>query len=335
MPLLLWRFGKRWHAQDVAAGTRYDVRPGHKASVLIKGSILGLIYAGALLLYLFSWTIVGPSGIEQRMPWSHKEHSFDQIASLEMIPDGMRSDELVKNGPWFNVVFTDGRSFAFGHDNEGCAVTDMSAIATYIAEQWEPARAGRCQAALIALPAAAFVYPLSSTNSWHSLVEFRACRYKIKTGESRTTNATAGTAPCLFAAYTRAARIKKRPAKAGTTNDGANDPEIAGVLYYEYTAHDAQGAGEQRNEGSRSILPRWTVVAANCRQALRFCDGPKAQFSNSWQEWPTRKAAPRRKRKQERPYRPSYAWCARRCPTEPVPLQGATIADGPARLGSN
>ncbi len=135
MPLLLWRFGKRWHAQDVAAGTRYDVRPGHKASVLIKGSILGLIYAGALLLYLFSWTIVGPSGIEQRMPWSHKEHSFDQIASLEMIPDGMRSDELVKNGPWFNVVFTDGRSFAFGHDNEGCAVTDMSAIATYIAEQ--------------------------------------------------------------------------------------------------------------------------------------------------------------------------------------------------------
>ena len=135
MPFLLWRLGKRWRAQNVAAGTRYDVPPGRKVRIFIAGGVLTSVYAAALLFYLFSWTIVGPAGIEQRRPWDHMDHSFDQIRSLETIPGGMRSDKLVKNGPWYNVVFNDGRSFSFGDDNEGCSETEQSAIAKFIAER--------------------------------------------------------------------------------------------------------------------------------------------------------------------------------------------------------
>ena len=98
--------------------------------------ILGLIYAAALLFYLFSWAFIGPAGIEQRLPWGHNDHSFDQITSLEMIPGGMRSDKLVKNGPWYSVEFADNsRSFTFGDDNEGCSEAELSAMAKFIAQR--------------------------------------------------------------------------------------------------------------------------------------------------------------------------------------------------------
>ena len=102
---------------------------------MIAGSALLLVYAAALLFYLCSWTNVGPAGIEERLPWGRRTHSFDQVASLEMIPDGMHSNTLAQSGPWHKVTFVDGRNFTFGEDNEGCSKVEASAIATFIALQ--------------------------------------------------------------------------------------------------------------------------------------------------------------------------------------------------------
>jgi hypothetical protein len=62
-------------------------------------------------------------------------HTFDQIVALEMIPSGEYSNELQRNGPWYNVTFSDGRSFNFGGDNEGSSESQLAAIAKYVAER--------------------------------------------------------------------------------------------------------------------------------------------------------------------------------------------------------
>ena len=138
LPFLMKRFGRRWNAADAAVGTRYDPfrgRPGGLAMMLLAGSALALIYGVALLFYVCSWTVVGPAGIEERLPWGRRSHSFDQIASLEMIPGGMHSDEVARDGPWHRIVFVDDRNFTFGNGNEGCSEAEISAIATFIAKQ--------------------------------------------------------------------------------------------------------------------------------------------------------------------------------------------------------
>jgi hypothetical protein len=138
LPLLMTRLRIRWNAADAAAGTRFDPfrnRLGGKVGIFVAGGALLLIYAAALLLYLRCWDEVGPAGIQGRMPWGRKCHSFDQITSLKMIPSGMHSDGVARDGPWRRVVFVDGHTFIFGHENEGCSEAEVSAIARFIAER--------------------------------------------------------------------------------------------------------------------------------------------------------------------------------------------------------
>lgn len=122
----------------MVAGTQYvpfGGQPGRIWKYMIRGGLYFFVYAVALFFYLFSWDEIGPGGIIQRVPWGRRSHSFDEIASLEMIPAKMRSDELVRDGPWHRVWFTDGRDFTFAHDNEGCTEADLVATARFIAKR--------------------------------------------------------------------------------------------------------------------------------------------------------------------------------------------------------
>jgi hypothetical protein len=106
--------------------------------LLFKGLLLLAVYATGLVFYLFSWTIVGPAGIEQRLPWTMLHHEYEDIVSLEMIPDGQRSESIRQNGPWYSIKFKSGRSITLSPDNEGITREELIAMSAYIAD-----RAGR------------------------------------------------------------------------------------------------------------------------------------------------------------------------------------------------
>jgi hypothetical protein len=140
VPLAMQPLRRRWLAQDIAAGSCYDPyrkQPFRKACVYLAGSALLVIYGAALVFYVSWWDIVGPAGITEHGPFGSKTHSFDQIRSLEVVSKRMRRDDdhLVGDGPWHRVEFIDGRSYAFGRDNEGWSEAEESAIAEYIAEK--------------------------------------------------------------------------------------------------------------------------------------------------------------------------------------------------------
>jgi hypothetical protein len=138
VPLLTRPLRRMWAREDAALGTRYDPfhnRPGKRVLLVVQGFLLLAIYASALLFYLFSWEIIGPDGIEQRLPWTTRHHSFQDIVSLETIPDGERSESITQEGPWYRITFKSGRSISWGSDNEGCTRDELSAMATFIADR--------------------------------------------------------------------------------------------------------------------------------------------------------------------------------------------------------
>src|SRR6266566_9497483 len=97
LPVIARPLRSRWRREDAALGTRYDyfhARPVTRFVFISRGILLLLIYASGLTFYLFSWTAIGPAGIEQRLPWGTLHHSFGDIMSLEVIPAGERSDAM-------------------------------------------------------------------------------------------------------------------------------------------------------------------------------------------------------------------------------------------------
>jgi hypothetical protein len=141
MPLALTPFRRRWRAQDAVEGTRFDPfqnRPAVRVALYVKGAALLAVYLISLVFYLLSWTVVGPGGVEEHLPWGVRQHAFENIVSLAMIPEGFRVDSLKRNGPWYQVRFEDGRRVTFGADNEGISNLELAALAEFIAS-----RAGR------------------------------------------------------------------------------------------------------------------------------------------------------------------------------------------------
>jgi hypothetical protein len=135
-PLVMLPLRKNWRAADAAAGTLYDPfhgRPGRKLGVWVGGTLLLLLYGTSLAFYLLSWTTVGSAGIGQRLPWGTFSYPYEQIAALETVPDGMRSESLSQDGPWFAVTMRDGRRLTFGVDNEGISTGELLALATHVA----------------------------------------------------------------------------------------------------------------------------------------------------------------------------------------------------------
>jgi hypothetical protein len=143
-PLITRPLQRLWKREDAALGTRYDPlrgRPVKRVLLFVAAFLLLAVYASALAFYLFSWTTIGPAGIEDHLPWKTVNHSFQDIVSLETIPDGERSESISQNGPWYSIKFKSGRSIRLSDDIEGCTRDELSAMTTYIAEQsgleWE------------------------------------------------------------------------------------------------------------------------------------------------------------------------------------------------------
>ncbi len=119
-------------------GTRYDPfcgRPGKRELLHVKGFLLLALFATGLFFYLFSWKMIGPDGIEERLAWTTSNHSYQDIASLEMIPYGLRSESLTQNGPWYSIRFKSGRYIIMSDENEGSTREDLRVMTTYIAHR--------------------------------------------------------------------------------------------------------------------------------------------------------------------------------------------------------
>lgn len=149
LPMLLAPLQRRWKRDDTAAGTRYDPfpnRPLKRIPIIVAGLLLLLVYGAGLLFYLFSWTTIGPEGIVERLPWGTRHRAFQDIESLETIPDGMRSDALKKNGPWYRIKLRSGRIIDLSLDNEGLTSEDLTAVTAFVAARSRVAWARRTDA---------------------------------------------------------------------------------------------------------------------------------------------------------------------------------------------
>ena len=137
-PIIVGLLERRWKHGDAASESGYDLfagRPVERARFVFKGVLLLIIYAAALMFYLLTWETIGPDGMERHLPWTTLHHSFQDIASLETIPDGERSDSLKQNGPWYSINLRSGRSITWSLDNEGITQDELTAITTFVAQR--------------------------------------------------------------------------------------------------------------------------------------------------------------------------------------------------------
>lgn len=82
--------------------------------------------------------IVGPGGIEQRLPWGKRDHPFRDIQSLLYVPEGMSVESERRNSPWYEVRFNNGQVISFGNENERLADEELQAIVRYIDDRtWQ------------------------------------------------------------------------------------------------------------------------------------------------------------------------------------------------------
>ena len=87
------------------------------------------------MFYLLSWQTIGSDGIEEHLAWTTRHHSFQDIESLETIPDGERSDFLNEDGPWYSVKLQSGRDITWSLENEGITKDELTAMAAFIANR--------------------------------------------------------------------------------------------------------------------------------------------------------------------------------------------------------
>ena len=140
VPLLTISLRRNWKREDAAIGSRYDPFAGSRlkrADFYFKGILLLIIYGAFLIFYLLSWETIGPDGIDQHLPWTTLHHSFQDIASLELVPDGERSDSIGENGPWYSIKLRSGRSITFSPDNEGVKQDELAAMTAFVAQRCE------------------------------------------------------------------------------------------------------------------------------------------------------------------------------------------------------
>ncbi len=138
VPLVSLPLRRIWNRRDHEVGTQYTPfrgRPVKFVGLLLAGVFLLLLYSAALVFYLFSWTVVGPEGIGERLPWGFKNYAYTDIVLLETIPPGMHSESIAQDGPWYCVELKGGREIKLSLDNEGLAETELRAIAAFVAER--------------------------------------------------------------------------------------------------------------------------------------------------------------------------------------------------------
>ena len=129
---LLQQLRQREYARQQSA---YPSGSQQRRYLILKGNLLGILYAIALGFYLLSWTVVGEQGIQQRLPWTTRSYSYADITGLENIPDGEWSESVKQKGPWYSVKFKNGQSLTMNLNNEGTTREELTKISTYIAER--------------------------------------------------------------------------------------------------------------------------------------------------------------------------------------------------------
>lgn len=152
LPVIFGPFQDRFRQEDASLGTRYDPFQGRRAkrrAFVFKGFAFLLIYSFGMIFYFFSWTIVGPAGIDERVPWATRHHSYDAIEVLEVIPAGERSDSIKQYGPWYSIRLRTGRRVSLSGENEGATPEELEAMARYVTDRtgldWQRRNDSRAQ----------------------------------------------------------------------------------------------------------------------------------------------------------------------------------------------
>jgi hypothetical protein len=134
-PLLVWPLSRVWKRQDIALGSKYvsfQRRTAWFYAVMIQGLLLAVVYASAILFYLFSWTVISPDGIEQHLPWTTRKYPFQSVSSLRI---SRRNNDLV-----YEIYTQDGNYLPFSKSNEGTTSDELAAMTAFIAartgQQW-------------------------------------------------------------------------------------------------------------------------------------------------------------------------------------------------------
>lgn len=134
MQLICGPLRRRYRKEDAALGTRYDPYHGRHAALYIKAGLLLVLYAAALAFYLFSWTGIGPGGIDEHFPWTIRHHPFPEIAALETNSTRARS-WASPGGPEHSIRLQSGRTIEFSLDNEGVTTDDLDVLTKFISSQ--------------------------------------------------------------------------------------------------------------------------------------------------------------------------------------------------------
>jgi hypothetical protein len=138
VPFLAGPLKRKWDNEDAASGSRYDPlagRPVKRALFVLKAIVLLTVWGAGLMFYLLSWETIGPDGMKEHLPWATLRHPFQDVASLETIPEGLRSDTLGKDGPWYAVKLRSGRTMTWSLDNEGMTRDELAAMTTFVAQR--------------------------------------------------------------------------------------------------------------------------------------------------------------------------------------------------------
>jgi hypothetical protein len=132
---------RMWDREDRKLGTRYAPYHNQPAMrflfgiVIVKASLLSLIFTFALAFYLFSWTIIEPEGIKERLFWETTNHTFDEIRSLEIVSQGQRTTSTGLDGPEYVIKFKDGHELTLSLANEGMSTQELKVLSNVLAKR--------------------------------------------------------------------------------------------------------------------------------------------------------------------------------------------------------
>jgi hypothetical protein len=132
------RLKKRWREQDIARGEA--IQPAVRLSLLghIFGWLLLSFFAVLLIFsaaaYAFDYTTISRTGVRTWSVFGYVDHSFADINSITVLPDGYRLGNTATHGPKAWIQFDSGRETTFGEDN-GLNQANVDAITHFIAAQ--------------------------------------------------------------------------------------------------------------------------------------------------------------------------------------------------------
>lgn len=136
VPFVLLPYRKKWQADDIKSGTRYDATSQwsllRRIAVFTAAAVLVVVYAFGLILYCTVSTVIGPEEIRQSTFFQPRTYQWSDIVQLTMIPKGYRSDRRKQNGPVYWIHLSDQKEIEFSPQNEGISEKNALEIKEFI-----------------------------------------------------------------------------------------------------------------------------------------------------------------------------------------------------------